>query len=464
VARQNLTDRFIKSREAAPAGGRKDYADAIVPGLSLRVTDRGHKSFVLVARYPLNPRNPTRRALGDCYIPPKKRDGEADPPIPLREIRNGALTLAEARAKAREWQDLIKRGVDPSIEEERQKGAQQRRQANSFAAVAADFLDRHAKRLAKYDDCKTTIEREFVKRWGARPVTEITMPEVEAAVRAIVARGSPYQAHNSLGYIRRFFTWAIGTGEYGIEISPVERLRPAELIGKREARSRILTNTELRQVWDAADNLGYPYSPLVHLLILTGQRLREVADMSWSEVELDKALWTIPASRMKGDRAHEVPLAPKALALLKGLPHWTVGDFVFSTTAGERPVNGFSKVKVRLDRLVTVLRASERAGDGAGPEKGDELPKWVFHDLRRTMRTELSALPVQDLVRELVIAHTKPGLHKVYDQFAYLDEKRQALELWEKRLAGILTTKPAVDVTDLTKARAQKHGIVHAAS
>jgi integrase len=298
VARQNLTDRFINSRKPAPPGDRQDYADAIVPGLALRVTDRGHKSFVLVARYPLNPRNPTRRALGDF----------------------GQLTLEKARQKARQWLELIRQGIDPKIEEARQMAAQQRRQANSFAAVAADFLDRHAKGLAKYGDCKTTMEREFVNRWGARPVTDITMPEVAAAVRAIVARGSPYQAHNALGYIRRLFTWAIGTGEYGIEVSPVERLRPAELIGKRETRARTLSDLELGRVWDAADGLGHPYRPVVRMLILTGQRVREVADMTWREVDLDKALWTIPASRMKGGRAHEVPLAPEALALLKFAP------------------------------------------------------------------------------------------------------------------------------------------------
>jgi hypothetical protein len=131
VSRQNLTDRFIKSQKKASAGTRIDYQDTAVSGLALRVTDRGHKSFVLVARYPSQPKNPTRRALGDCYIPKK---GEV---ATGWEIRHGALTLAEARRKAREWLDLISRGIDPRVEEERQRAAQQRRQANTFAAVAA---------------------------------------------------------------------------------------------------------------------------------------------------------------------------------------------------------------------------------------------------------------------------------------------------------------------------------------
>ena len=76
-------------------------------------------------------------------------------------------------------------------------------------------------------------------------------------------------------------------------------------------------------------------------------------------------------------------------------------------------------------------------------ELGGAPPAFVLHDLRRTMRTGLSALPIPDLVRELVIAHAKPGLHKVYDQFVYVDEKKQALDLWAGALRGIVEPPPA---------------------
>jgi integrase len=413
VPRQNLTDRFIKSCKPASAGKRDDYPDAIVPGLALRVTDKGHRSFVLVARYPTHPKNPTRRALGNY----------------------GALSLDKARDKARQWLELIGKGIDPEIHVARQKAAAQRQQANSFAAVAAEFLDRHATGLRKEKEARTIIGQEFVRRWGARPITDIEPAEVATAIRAIVKRGAPYQAHNALGYIRRLFNWAIGTHQFGIQASPVALLKPADLIGKREARERILSDAELRAVWGAADTMGYPYGPLFRLLILTGQREREVADMTWSEVDVDRRLWTIPAARMKGGRAHEVPLSPAAVELLEALPR-NAGDFVFSTTGGAKPVNGFSKAKVRIDKLSGV----------AG---------WKIHDLRRTMRTHLSALPVQDLVRELVIAHAKPGLHKVYDQHSYEDEKRECLQLWARRLVTIIKPVPT-NVTDLERKRAER--------
>lgn len=413
MPRVTLTDRFIASKKLVPQSGRADYPDTEVRGLALRVTSAGHKSFVLIARYPLNPKNPTRRALGDYP----------------------EITLEKAREKARDWRAQIRRGVDPQVEAARLKAVEQRRQTNTFAAVATQFLERHASGLRKQEEAKRIVEGEFVKRWGARPITDILPEEASTAIRAIVKRGAPYQAHNAFGYLRRLFNWAIGTHEFGITTSPVEQLKPADLIGKREARERVLLDAELRAVWGAADGMGYPYGPLFQMLILTGQREREVADMSWSEVDLGKRLWTIPASRMKGGRAHEVPLCREAIALLESLPRLGGGGFVFTTMAGAKPVNGFSKAKVRIDKV-------------------SDVADWKIHDLRRTMRTHLSALPVQDMVRELVIAHARPGLHKVYDKHSYVDEKRDCLELWEQRLRGILAPEPPAEVVSLAARRA----------
>lgn len=149
MARENLTDRSIKAKKRALPGKRHDYADTIVPGLRLRVTDRGHQSFVLMARYPANPKNPTRRTLGDCYIPPKPKKPGDEPPIPPRKLRHGALTLAEARDKARGWLDLIGRGIDPAAEAKRVREENRRRY--TFAQARDEHILHHWKRnrLAK---------------------------------------------------------------------------------------------------------------------------------------------------------------------------------------------------------------------------------------------------------------------------------------------------------------------------
>jgi integrase len=433
----------------------------LVPGLALRVSSTGHRAFVLTARYPSNPKNPTRRALGEY----------------------GEITLEQARVKAREWLALLNKHIDPKVEEAKQRAAALCSQQNNFRYVAEEFLKRYVKgpafceleRLAaelrkttpditppaalrrvmadptnrelvarskkeglvKKQAADSIIRTEFIKKWRVRPITEILPQECAAAIRAIVDRGAPEQARTAFEWLRRVFSWAIGTNEFGITVSPVATLRPSDLIGPKESRDRVLTDDEQRRVWNACDAMGHPYGPTVRMLILTGQRLREVSEALWEEIDLEKNIWTISANRMKGDHgAHVVPLAPDTLAHLKSLPRFGGSDFVF-TTDGRKAVNGFSKAKARLDTLSGVTG-------------------WVLHDLRRTMRSHLSALPVQDMVRELVIAHAKPGLHKVYDLHAYEDEKRQCLELWEQRLRGTLAPKPPAEVADLEQVRAAR--------
>jgi integrase len=410
VSKVNLTERFIVSAKRIPASGRVEYHDALVPGLALRVSSFGHRAFVLIGRFPSHPLNPTRRTLG----------------------RYGELTLDQARNKAREWLALIRKGVDPKVHEARERAAAQRSQANSFRVVADDFLQHHATKLVKAREIRRVIETEFVRRWGARPAVDIMPDEVAAVIRQIAKR-SEAMAHISFGHLSRMYSWAIGQHSYGITSSPTERLRPTELIGKKVVRERVLTDEELKAVWEAAGQDGYPFGSIVQMLILSAQRLNEVAQLAWSEIDLDKALVTIPAKRMKGSRAHEIPLAPMALALLKDLPRFVKGDHVFTATGGEKPFSGFAKAKRRLDELSAVS-------------------DWVLHDLRRTARTHFSALPVQDLVRELTIAHARPGLHAIYDLHSYRDEKRQCLELWEARLQGIVAPKPPASLAELRAA------------
>src|SRR5262249_49692952 len=147
----------------------------------------------------------------------------------------------------------------------------------------------------------------------------------------IVDRGAVYQAHNLLGHVRALFNWAIARGIYGLDRSPCDRLRPSAVIGKKLARQRVLDDNELRVFWRVTHEIGYPYGQLFRMLALTGQRKSEVAEARWSEIDLERKLWTIPAQRMKAAAAHLVPLADDVIALLTVLPRFNKGDFLFST-------------------------------------------------------------------------------------------------------------------------------------
>lgn len=453
-----LTDRTLKALKPAEPGKRYTLWDAIVPSFGVRVTDRGAATFIVMRR--LNGKL-TRHVIAKV----------------------GAKSLADAREAARSAIEDMERGVDPKAKAEAEKRQEARRQAGTFANVAEDFISRHVSTLSTADEVEAAIRREFLPRWGNRPIGDVTRRDVVEFLEGVVDRGTPYAAHHLFAYLRKLYSWAIARDTYGIEFSPCDRIRPAEVIGKREPRQRILTDAEMRLLWAASETVGYPFGHLAKFLLMTGQRRDEAANMAWSEVDFDKGIWSIPAERMKMDAPHVVPLPPEAISFLKEIrtdldrerltsrqreadaamerfgektpQHLAAlslaeaerqkprpaGDFVFTTTDGLKPISGFSKAKGRIDEkmLAIVRKTIEEAG---GDPATATVAEWRFHDLRRTARTHFSAIPCQDLVRELAIAHARPGLHAVYDQFAYLDEKRALFEAWAKRLTAIVTPAP----------------------
>jgi integrase len=260
---------------------------------------------------------------------------------------------------------------------------------------------------------------------------------------------------NLLGYLKTFFTWAIERGTYGLERSPCEHVKAARIIGERRSDDRTLNDSELFAFWDATGSLGYPFGSIYRLLLLSGLRLNEVADAAWSEFDLAKGIWIIPACRMKGKngkaRPHSVPLTADIRAILGGLPRFNRGEYLFTITEGERPVWVSNKVKRRLDaRMLDILRglARERGDDSAKVSS----PAWVNHDLRRTLRSRLSELRVSSDVAEAILAHIKPGIRGVYDRYEHFDEKRHALDLWATQLRSIVQPEP--NVIEVAKARA----------
>jgi integrase len=244
-------------------------------------------------------------------------------------------------------------------------------------------------------------------------------------------RAAIYAAHKALAIAKSVFNWGMVREYGGLDRNPCHLVKAGNLVGRQKPRQRVLTDAELRLIWQATEGpieRTYPVAPFVRLLLLTGARRNEVARMKWSEVNLDKALWIVPADRMKGDEPHEVPLSPMAVGLLASLPRFA-GDCVFSTNGGRRPISGFGNFKDDINRRICRTVPSG-------------IPDWRFHDLRRTMRTNLSTLGVSVFVSELVIGHRQKGVHAVYDVHRYEHEKRQALELWAAKLRSIVDPQP----------------------
>lgn len=405
IEKKVLTDRALRAIKPAAPGKRKLIWDGVVPSFGARVTDKGQISFIVMRRLD---GKLVRHTLGG--YPP--------------------LSLEQARSRAREALAEIERGEHPKAKSEAERREREIRRRDSFEVVAEAFIASHVVKLRSRKAVEAAIRRDLIPRWRWRPITAISRSDVIEVIRETSNGRGRYAAHKLLAYISKMFGWAIAQDLYGLERSPCDHVKPADLIGNKEVRQRILSRDEMRLFWRAADEMGYPFGPLFRFLLLTGQRLHEAADMTWSELDLTNELWSIPSERMKTEAPHHVPLSEEAIALLKALPRFE-GDAIFSTTGGARPVSGFSKAKARLEK--TMLRL---AGEPDDPAKA--IKRWVLHDLRRTARTHFSAIPSQDLVRELAISHTRPGLHKTYDQFAYLDEKRALFRAWSKRLVAIV--------------------------
>jgi integrase len=187
------------------------------------------------------------------------------------------------------------------------------------------------------------------------------------------------------------------------------------------------------RVWDAAGKLGDLWALFVRLLILTGQRLREVAGMKWEELDLAAGVWVIPGDRTKNKRDHLVPLAPQAVAMLKEFqPEEKLCKGVVFTTNGEVPINGFSKLKARLDGLI------------AKPES--MLEPWVFHDLRRSLATGVQALGFPIEHTEAVLNHVsgkRGGLAAIYQLHEYRDEKAAVLNAWARHVEAAVHGRTA---------------------
>ena len=188
---------------------------------------------------------------------------------------------------------------------------------------------------------------------------------------------------------------------------------------KQVARDRVLDDKELASIILAARRIGDPYSGIIELLALTGQRRKEVARLAWEELDLVQRTWVLPKMRTKNAKEHLVHLSGEALSVLNRTERR--GPFVFSVF-GNKPFSAFSDVKPTLDKLSGVTG-------------------WRLHDLRRTCVSGMARLGVAPHVADKILNHqtgTISGVAAVYQRHEFWTERREALELWGNHVAAII--------------------------
>ena len=432
---KHLTDPGIGKMSKAKKGKRVERFDAGAPGLALRITEKGVKSWSVY--YRLDGKH-QRLTLGTWP----------------------AIGVAVARDQARVIKSRAKAGVDPKKAREAEIAAAEAEVSDTFGAIAEQYIKieclervlQNGKvlppKLKRGWEVERIIRRELMPHWQHRPIAELRKRDAIKLTEALVDAGTPAAAHRLHEVIRRIGRWA--TRQDKIDLNPFTEMdRPAPKV----VRGRVLNPDEIVAVWRAWDTMGYPFGTLGKLLLATAQRLNEVAQMRWIEIDRDNALWVIPAGRTKSDRESEVPLSSLALEVLDAVPRFTDDTFVFTNTSGRRAVTGFSRMKTRTDTLILEAAREQAEDAGENPESVELMPHWRTHDLRRTARTGLAELGIPQIVAERVLNHAeRNAIIKTYDRHEYAAEKRDALERWALRLREI-TEPPPENVVKLKAKR-----------
>ncbi|MFT6659563.1 tyrosine-type recombinase/integrase [Maritalea sp.] len=383
--KKKLTTKTIDA--LAPAVGKRyEVRDELLTGFMVRVSSVGKKVFYLNTRIDGRSR---RIKLGDYPM----------------------MSLAEARQTAQS----ILRDISLGTFENSATGSTGR-SVPVLKDVIDQFIERYAKPRNKGWKETQSILTKFAPLYS-RPIDQIHRRDVHEVLDRIVANGTATRANRALAAIKKLMNWAIDRGY--IDVSPIASMKPPT---KEVPRERVLAHEEICACWHGAIKEGYPFTQFTQLLILLGQRRGEVAGMRWSELDLEKGLWTLPSSRAKNGTAHFVPLPKLALDILNSIPRFLTSDYVFTTT-GTSPISGFGRLKRRLDVHV-----------------GLDAPDWRFHDLRRTMATGMAELRVQPHIIEAILNHKSgivSGVAAVYNRHLYLDEKLEALELWASKIETV---------------------------
>lgn len=411
-----LTDAACQ-RLQPPQTGQTEYFDAAYPGLALRVSSRGVRSWVYFGRV----NGKLKRATLGRY-------GKDAP----------ALSLAAARRRAGEVEQEMAAGVDPA---KAKREARREADRDLIETVVAEWLKRDQAGNRSHDDVKRLIERNVLPKWRGRKIQQISRRDAVELIDNIADRGAMTLARRTHAHLHRLFRWSVARGI--IEVNPMADLPKP---GKEVRRDRVLSDAELAEVWAATDAIGWPFGPAIQLLILTGARRNEIAALTWDEVDCAEALIRLEGARTKNGEPRTIPLSPEALALLEQLPKVEpvkgAPAYVFTTT-GRTPASGWPRAKRRIDDLIA--KAREKRAEETGSEAA-VMPGWRIHDLRRTVATGMQRLGERLEVIEAVLGHisgSRAGIVGVYQRHAFEPEKRLALKAWAKHVNPLNRETPA---------------------
>lgn len=377
--------------------------DLDLKGFGLKVFPSGTKTFVVQYRSP-NDGKSKRRSIGKLGSPWTAKDARDEASRILHVVGLGGDPVATAQTEIHSSQPA------------------------PFVDYANLFLSKYA--ALNWSERTTKTHQSNIERWlvpviGKTRIDNITRSNITEVLDQ-VEPGKPALPRNLFVLMRTIFNWAVDRGD--LQKSPMAGMKPPRPPAERH---HILSDDEIIVVALAALKMGPIWGGMIHMLLLTGQRLREVSEAEWSEFDRETELWKIPGGRTKNGREQVVPLnlaARTTLDELAGNLVWPKTGFVFTHKPG-RPVSGYSRMKRRLDGVIAKIEPSVRP--------------WRLHDLRRTVATNMQRLGVRFEVTEAILNHvstTQAGVASVYQRHDWAQEKRDALNAWGAKLMDALSS------------------------
>jgi integrase len=387
----NLTAQRIATLKLDSGVTDRIIFDDIVPGFGLRLRQSGASAWVF--QYKLG-RKTRRLTFGSA----------------------AAIKVARAREIASELHARVRLGGDPAGE----RRIKIERASHTFAALVARYVEQQRGRLrpSSLREMRRHLEKHAAPL-HALPVDAIDRRIISERLNAVAKTSGDVAANRAQASVSAMFAWGIREGL--VSTNPVIGTNRRE----ERSRDRVLKDAELKLIWRALDR--NQYGTIIELLMLTAQRVNEIAGLRWSEVDFDRDLISLPAERTKNRRPHDIPTASKARELLLAQPRTEGRDLIFGKGAG--PFSCFSKFKAALDKSITRLNG------------GKALAPWVLHDLRRSAATGMAELGIQPHVIEAVLNHVsghKGGIAGIYNRAAYSAEKAAALARWDEHVTSVV--------------------------
>jgi integrase len=365
-------------------------------------------------------------------------------------------TVPAARKEAEKLKGRVKDNIDVFAEREArekesvdQKKAVEAKEVEQFKQnletveyLVNEFTERYVKRERKRPESAINIfNNDVLPQIGKVPLSSITSRLIlNDCIDLIVDKGHKPHARKTLALIKQAFQFGVDRGL--IQSNPIANTSVTANTGKELSRVRFLNEDELRQLFKDLSNVGITRQVqlVIELLCLTGCRVQEMCLAEWSHIDFDERMWFFPPENTKSRRGeekpHYVPMNDEIIKRLKELSaqyNYLGSPFVFPSVTnrtgqlGEQPIDKRS--------IARAIKRHIKPKDNANPS-GRYLNVAAFtpHDFRRTLQTNLSKMKVDTIVTEKLLNHELSGMLRVYNQHDYMDERREALELWANKI------------------------------